>query len=153
MSTGRNRNRGGALADINITPLVDVLLVLLIIFMVTAPLIHHGAVVPTPDMSPSDATPSQKDDEKDTLLVDHKGNIKLHNQPVPLKELYKRIQADTKLQRTKELYIRAHLDLNYGKVMEIIGTMRKAGIRKLGVVVYAEELNLPPLPKDALPKR
>lgn len=153
MDEDHRRRRGGSssLADINITPLVDVLLVLLIIFMVTAPMIHHGASIPTPDVSPGDSTDDGKKDEKDTVVVDQKGVITLRGKTMTLKELYKSIKDDAKLQKSKELYIKAHLDLAYGKVMEVIGTVRRAGIKKLGVVVDTVELQLPPLPKDQLP--
>lgn len=150
MASGRRKRSrdGGSLADINITPLVDVLLVLLIIFMVTAPMMHHGASLPTPDVTPSDDKNPSKEVEKDTLVIDAKGKISLRGKPVDAKALLALLKKDPKLQKSRELYIRADMDLDYGKVMEIIGTMRKAGIRKLGVVVDSTELALPPLPVD-----
>lgn len=134
-------NQGGSLADINVTPLVDVLLVLLIIFMVTAPMIHHGAKVPTPDLSPSD--PKQQppqDQQKGTLFVDQKGQISFRDKPLTFDRLFQTLQQDPEIQRSSELYLQADPSLSYGQVMAIIGTMRRAGVKKLGVVVDPDDL-------------
>lgn len=134
-------NKGGSIADINVTPLVDVLLVLLIIFMVTAPMIHHGARVPTPDVTPSD--PKQQpppDQQKGTLFVDQKGQISFRDRPVTFDQLFQTLKQDSEIQRTSELYLQADASLSYGQVMAIIATMRRAGVKKLGVVVEPDDL-------------
>jgi biopolymer transport protein TolR len=143
------KKRGGAINDINVTPLVDILLVLLIIFMVAAPAIHHGARLATPDVQPATdpAQPSQ-DEEKDTLTLDAQGQIRFRGQNFTDTQLYQFVKDDPHLQKTQELYMRADLNLPYGRVMEVIGTIRRAGIRKLGAVVEADELyqTAPPTP-------
>ena len=69
--------RSGSLSEINVTPLVDVPLVLLIIFMVTSPTVHHGARLPTPDLQPSNAKENPTQEEKDTLTLTEEGILKL----------------------------------------------------------------------------
>jgi biopolymer transport protein TolR len=139
----RRRKRGDTLAEINITPLVDVLLVLLVIFMVTAPMVHHGARLATPDVSPSDPQKQSKDEEKATLVVDRKGQILFRKKLISKTGLFEFLKKNQQLQQQQELYIKADPDLDYGVVMDIFGTARRAGIRKLGVVVD---------PVDLLPK-
>lgn len=146
-SGGGKKNRGGALADINVTPLVDILLVLLIIFMVTAPTVHHGARLPTPDISPSDPKQQPQKDEKDTVTLDRQGQLLFRGQTLTLDKLYQLVKTDAHLQSTQELFLKADLELPYGQVMEVIGSLRRAGIRKLGVVVIAEELGIAPSPR------
>lgn len=146
--------RVSALADINVTPLVDILLVLLIIFMVAAPTVHHGARLAAPDITPSDdKQPPPKEDEKDTLVIDKEGKLKFRGKEYKLKDLAALIKADPQLKKTRELYLQADLDLPYGRVMEVIGGVRRAGIKKLGVVVNADELGIQPTPEDPPKKR
>ncbi len=141
-SSRSNKRSGGSLADINVTPLVDILLVLLIIFMVTAPMIHHGASVPAPDVSPQDPKqPPPQDSEKTTLFMDQSGKLSYRNQPIlDIPTLAKILKADPDLQKNQELYLQADPTLSYGRVMEVIGTMRKAGVKKIGMVVSPEDI-------------
>lgn len=141
------KTRGGAIADINVTPLVDILLVLLIIFMVTAPTVHHGARLPTPDISPSDPKQPDQQEEKDTVALDRQGQLRFRGQVFSLDKLYQLVKTDPQLQTTRELFLKADLELPYGQVMEVIGSLRRAGIQKLGVVVVAEDLGLVPTPR------
>ncbi len=153
-SSGGDKNKrfsGGAIADINVTPLVDILLVLLIIFMVTAPTVFHGARLVPPDITPNDNKQEPQKDEKDTLIIDKKGTLKFRGSLLSKTQLRKIVKTDPQLRKTKELYLQASLDLDYGKVMEIIGLVRRAGIRKLGIVVETNELGLTPTPPP--PKR
>ncbi|TNE51300.1 MAG: protein TolR [Deltaproteobacteria bacterium] len=156
MAFSDNENKSkrvSALADINVTPLVDILLVLLIIFMVAAPTVHHGARLAAPDITPSDDKQPPKEDEKDTLVIDKEGKLKFRGKGYTLKDLAALIKADPQLKKTRELYLQADLDLPYGRVMEVIGSVRRAGIQKLGVVVNADELGIQPSPEDPPKKR
>lgn len=139
---GGKRGGGGSLADINVTPLVDILLVLLIIFMVTAPMIHHGASVPAPDVSPQEKNqPPPQDAEKTTLFMDQKGQLSYRNKLIKdVATLAETIKNDADIQKSQELYLQADPNLSYGRVMEVIGTMRKAGIKKIGMVVSPEDI-------------
>ena len=134
------KGRGGSLADINVTPLVDVLLVLLIIFMVTVPQIHHGAKIATPDVSEGTPGTPDPDEEKATLSMELNGALKLRGQVVDKEKLLDLLRVVGQLQKNKELYLNANPELNYVQVMEIIGIMRRAGIVKMGVVVQPDDL-------------
>jgi len=138
-----SRKTGGALSEINVTPLVDVLLVLLIIFMVTAPQLHHGISVPTPSNAPQDnKKPPPDTKEKPTLFVDRKRQFSYKKQKiVDLEKLAKVLKKDAAIQKSKELYLQADPDLPYGQVMEVIGVMRKSGVKSIGMVVEPSDLN------------
>ncbi len=136
----RGRKNKSTIADINITPLVDVLLVLLVIFMVTAPMIHHGAPLTTPDLSPTDPKKPSKQEDKATLIVDSKGQIRFRDKTIAKQALYTFFKKNRQLQRERELFIKADPSLEYGVVMDIFGMARRAGIQKLGVVVDPVDL-------------
>ncbi len=140
MENGEKRARGGGMAEINVTPLVDVLLVLLVIFMVTAPSVHQGAKVPTPDISTAEANNQSVEEEKDTVFVEKDGRIKFRNRYLTLQQLAEMIRSSPELLKKGELFIRAEPNLNYGRVMEVLGTIRKSGIGKLGFIVYPEDI-------------
>ena len=129
-STGR-----GSLADINVTPLVDVMLVLLIIFMVTAPMIHHGVkVAPPADPAAASSIPLATD-EKLVLNYDRAGTIRLGTKVVALADLFSVLKNHPEIKRTKELHLNADPDCSYGDVARIIATARRAGVEKLGMVI------------------
>ncbi|MEM1009247.1 MAG: biopolymer transporter ExbD [Myxococcota bacterium] len=136
------RRSSGALAEINVTPLVDVLLVLLIIFMVTAPLVHHGVNVPTPNADPPDTRqPPPTSQEKPTLFVDRKRQCSYKGKKfVDLKKLEAVLRSDFAKAKKKELFLQADPDLFYGQVMEIISLTRRAGIKNIGTIVEPRDL-------------
>ncbi len=119
------------LSEINVTPFVDVMLVLLIIFMVTAPMLTQGMEVDLPQTRAVKSLPQDKDHL--VLSVDGQGNIMLDEFVVEfdkLAELLKTNVAD----QNKELYLRADKSTSYGLVVEIMGEARAAGIDNLGIV-------------------
>ena len=131
MSSGR---RGGAMSDINVTPLVDVMLVLLIIFMVTAPLITQGVQVDLPKTS---AQPLEGTDKKLVLTVTKEKKLFIgtnEDNPIPIERLEELLTANARLQAEKELYLHADRTLEYGFVIDIMARLRKAGVEKLGMV-------------------
>lgn len=131
MSTGR---RGGTMSDINVTPLVDVMLVLLIIFMVTAPLITQGVEV---DLPKTKAAALEGTDKKLVLTVTKEKVIYIgsaKDSPIPYEVLEERLKANAKLQAEKELYLHADRTLDYGFVIDVMAKLRRAGVEKLGMV-------------------
>lgn len=132
MSTGTGRR--GAMSDINVTPLVDVMLVLLIIFMVTAPLITQGVPV---DLPATNAQPLEGTDKKlvMTLTADKRIFIGTNeDNPIPYEQLEEKLSANARLQKEKELYLHADRTLEYGFVIDVMATVKRAGVTKLGMV-------------------
>ena len=121
----------GPVADINITPLVDVMLVLLVIFMVTAPMLESGIPIQLPKASgkalPKGGTPV-------TLNISKDAKLYLEKEEIPFTSLNSKLQQFFKGRETQEIYIRADSSLTYGFVAEVMATVKNAGINKIGLV-------------------
>lgn len=122
---------GTTIAQINVTPLVDVMLVLLVIFMVTAPIIQQGVQVNLPQAK-AGAIPGTE--ELLVVTVAKNGKIYLNDNPMTLGELGEKLKAIRKLQADKQVYLRADQDVRYGLVMKTIAEIKQAGIERLGMV-------------------
>ena len=119
------------IAQINVTPLVDVMLVLLVIFMVTAPIIQQGVQVNLPQAKTS-AIPGTE--EFLIVTVAKNGNIYLNDNAMSLRDLGDKLRAIKKLQVDKQVYLRADQDVRYGVVMKAIAEIKQAGIERVGMV-------------------
>lgn len=131
---GRRRRRGstGALAEINVTPMVDVMLVLLIVFMVAAPLLTAGVPVDLPN---SKAKPIENQDNKPIeVTVDKEGKVYIGETEVKEGNLLTLLSSMTEGNKDARIYIRGDQGLAYGKVMEIIATVSSAGFTKVALV-------------------
>lgn len=122
---------GTTISQINVTPLVDVMLVLLVIFMVTAPIIQQGVQVNLPQAK-AGAIPGTE--EVLVVSIAKNGKIYLNDNPMSLGELGEKLRAIRKLQADKQVYLRADQDVRYGIVMKTIAEIKQAGIEKLGMV-------------------
>ncbi|MBI1276394.1 protein TolR [bacterium] len=127
----RTRSRRGVMSEINVTPFVDVILVLLIIFMVAAPMLTAGVTVDLPDSAAS-ALPG--DDEPLTLSVNAKGQIFVQETEVPLEELIAKLEAITNAKKDTRIFIRGDKQVDYGKVMQVMGAINAAGFSKVALV-------------------
>ncbi|TAN41715.1 MAG: protein TolR [Nitrospirae bacterium] len=116
------------LSEINVTPFVDVMLVLLIIFMVTAPLLQQGIDVNLPQAKGKELPP----EERLTIVVKKGGVIFLNDNPISKAELMKKLSAIGR--NNPNVYLKADRDVSYGIVAEIMGDIKEAGIEKLGMV-------------------
>jgi biopolymer transport protein TolR len=125
VKTSHNRT---ALAEINVTPLVDVMLVLLIIFMVTAPLMQQGIDVNLPKAKGKEMPP----EERVSIVVKSGGLIYLDDNPISKQDMISKLSAISK--RNPDVFLKADQDVPYGTVVEIIGDIKDAGIEKLGMV-------------------
>jgi biopolymer transport protein TolR len=129
--TGSGTRRiGGTLAEINIIPLVDVTLVLLLIFMLTAPLMYRGIDVNLPKTS---GKPTAVE-ERMVLTLTKDQTVHLNDKPIPLASLEQQLRDLFKNRQDKTLYLRADQALQYGFVVETMDRVRRAGIEKLGMV-------------------
>lgn len=130
MDTSSQRN-GSTIAQINVTPLVDVMLVLLVIFMVTAPIIQQGVQVNLPAARSSAIAGTE---EHLVVTVAKNGKIYLNDNLMTHSELGQKLGAIAKSQPNKQVYLRADQDVRYGLVMKTIAEIRQAGIERLGMV-------------------
>ena len=128
------RNGGGRykpMSEINVTPMVDVMLVLLVIFMVAAPLLTVGVPVELPQTK-APAITEQK--EPLVITVNSQGKLFLQNSTVSDDELVPRLQAITKNNPQADIYVRGDRAINYGRVMEVMGMVSAAGFSKVSLV-------------------
>ena len=120
-----------SISQINITPFVDVMLVLLIIFMVTAPILQQGVNVDLPQVA---AGPLTGKDEQLVVIVTRDGKVQLNDNPLKVEELQKKLIAILQARPDREVYLRADKNVPYGKVVEVMAAVRNAGVRRLGMV-------------------
>ena len=118
----------GVMSEINVTPLVDVMLVLLIIFMVTAPLLQQGIDVNLPQAKGKDMPP----EERVALVIKRDMKVYMNDNPVSLADMRQKLQAISKL--NPNVFLKADKDVPYGFVVEVMGEIKEAGIEKLGMV-------------------
>jgi biopolymer transport protein TolR len=136
MAFGGGSDGRRAMTDINVTPLVDVMLVLLIIFMVTAPLIQSGVKVDLPRAS---AQQMEHSEEKLVLTITRDKRILLDKAEIPFAELEGKLAANARIQKDKELYLHADRSLPYGTVVEIMAVARRAGVESLGMITEPDK--------------
>jgi biopolymer transport protein TolR len=130
----RGRGRKAPMADINVTPLVDVMLVLLIIFMVTAPLLTAGVPVNLPD---SRAKPLDQDQKPVQLSIDDQGRLFLEDEEIPETDLAARLDRIAAVQAggtPPQVFLRADRQLDYGRVMGVMGELNRAGLNRVSLV-------------------
>lgn len=130
----------GLVSEINVTPFVDVMLVLLIIFMVTAPMMTEGLDVDLPQTRAVDTLPTESDNM--VLTVKKDGAIFLDQYEVAIDELQDKIDLLVK-QQNKQLFLQADKEVPYGLVVDVMGRIREAGVDKLGVVALRDETPAP----------
>ena len=118
-------------SEINVTPFVDVMLVLLIIFMVTAPLLTVGVQVDLPE---SNADSLQSDNEPLELTISKDGNIYIQETKINIKELIPKLIAITDNRLDTKIYVRGDEIINYGKVMRVLGELSGSGFSKVALI-------------------
>ena len=132
----RKRMRHAPMSEINVTPFVDVMLVLLIIFMVAAPLLTVGVPIDLPE---SQAKALNADNEPLTISVRSDGTLFLQESPIEFEELEARLLAIAENGYEERIFVRADRDTEYGAIMRIMGRMNQAGFRRIGLVTVEEQ--------------
>ena len=135
---GRRRSGGGnaAMSDINVTPMVDVMLVLLIVFMVAAPLLTVGVPI---DLPKTQAKELNTDSKPVTVTVTPDGKIFIADKPVELDALLAALQPLTPGGTDDRVYLRGDTAANYGAVMKVMAVLSKAGYSKIGLITDQEQ--------------
>jgi len=135
VGAARPGGQGRPLSEINVTPFVDVMLVLLIIFMVAAPMMQQGIDVDLPETT---TQPLRVKDEPLILTVKKDGKLFLGRQEIPQAELQAKLAAIFEGKDSKEIYLRADKEAPYGIVAKAMGAVRNAGATKMGMVTEPE---------------
>jgi biopolymer transport protein TolR len=132
----RGRSRHAPMADINMTPFIDVMLVLLIIFMVAAPLLATGVAVDLPQTKAGQLNIDQK---PVAIAIDDKGQIFLMDQPIEIGELVAKLKDTAKQGFDERIYVRGSKAVNYGRVAEVMSMVTSAGYKKVALVTEQEK--------------
>jgi biopolymer transport protein TolR len=136
--SGRRRRgvpRYGAMAEINMTPFIDVMLVLLIIFMVAAPLLATGVPIDLPQTKAAALNIEQK---PLSVAIDAKGDVFLMDQPVAIEDLTNRLQQVAKSGFDERIYVRGAKEVNYGRIAEVMSLITAAGYKKVALVTQPD---------------
>ena len=138
VSGGRRRRskRHQPMSEINVTPFVDVMLVLLIIFMVAAPLLTVGVPIDLPE---TQAKQLNAETQPITISVNEEGKIYLQETEIGTDELVPKLQAIAKNGYDERLYVRGDRTTNYGVVMKVMGLLNQAGFKRIGLVTLQEQ--------------
>lgn len=131
MSSASGRGSRTVLSEINVTPLVDVMLVLLIIFMVTAPMMQQGLDVELPETSNSGMAIK---DEPFVLIIGKDRSLRAGQAVIPMAQLKEKLKAIFQTRKNKQVYIQADRAVDYGTVAQAMGEIRAAGIFSIGMV-------------------
>jgi biopolymer transport protein TolR len=134
----RRRRRHGVMSEINVTPMVDVMLVLLIIFMVSAPLLTVGVPI---DLPQSQAKSLDQDKQPITVSVNGQGQVFLQDTEIPVDELVAKLKAVTESRggMDERVFVRGDRKVDYGTVMKVMGRLSSAGFRRVALVTEVEQ--------------
>src|SRR5690606_14766513 len=139
MQSGGRRRRGrkkALMSEINVTPFVDVMLVLLIIFMVSAPLLTVGVPIDLPD---TQAKAMNADTQPITVSVNSEGKIYLQETEIPIEEVVPKLQAIAKTDYEERIFVRGDKAADYGTVMKVMARISAAGFKNIGLVTLQEQ--------------
>jgi len=143
---GRGAKRYRPLSEINVTPFVDVMLVLLIVFMVTAPLLTVGVPV---DLPKTQAQSIADPDEPLVISVNAEGIIFIQDSEVELNQLVPRLRAITESKPDTRIFVRGDKSIDYGRIMQVMGTVTVAGFQRVALITELPKGSEPGAPADA----
>jgi biopolymer transport protein TolR len=125
------RSQSSSISQINVVPLVDVMLVLLVIFMVAAPILQQGVSVELPQAK---AGALSGEDQQLVVTIDKKGTIFLNDNALALADLGPKLEAVTRLKPDKQVFLRADRSVPYGEVVQVMAAVKGAGVQSLGMI-------------------
>ena len=134
--SGRRGRSRALMSEINVTPLVDVMLVLLIIFMVAAPMMTVGVPIDLPE---TQAKPLNAETQPITVSVNDKGQIFLQETEIPIEEVVPKLEAIAQTGYEERIYVRADKQSAYGTVMQVMARISAAGFKNLGLITLQEQ--------------
>jgi biopolymer transport protein TolR len=137
---GRNRRSRGLMAEINVTPMIDVMLVLLVIFMVAAPLMTVSVPV---DLPKTKAAASTQAEEPLVVSLNAKGKLFLQESELDQAALIGRLRAITKEKPDTRIFVRGDRTIAYGKIMEVLGVLQQAGFTKVALLAQLPDAAAP----------
>jgi biopolymer transport protein TolR len=133
---GRGRRRNSLISDINVTPFVDVMLVLLIIFMVAAPLMTVGVPVDLPETKASEMNAQT---EPITVSINNEGKVFIQETEVAMEDIVPRLEAIAKTGYEERIFVRGDQASDYGTVLRVMGRLNAAGFKNIGLVSLQEQ--------------
>ena len=131
ISQKKQRKKKRILSEINITPMVDVVLVLMIIFMITSPMMITGINVDLPETS---SNPIVEEDEPLTISVNSSGNVYIFDTEIKLKDLSSKVIAITKEKFDSRIFVRGDKNVSYGSIIDVIGELNASGFSKVALI-------------------
>lgn len=140
MAFDSQQGDSGSISQINVTPLVDVMLVLLVIFMVTAPILQQGVTISLPKV---EAAPLVGSEEQFVVSVSASAEVFLNEVAMDLDQLAGKLAAVVRETPDRQVFLRADEDVRYGDVMRVIALLRLAGVAKLGMVTEPPDEAIP----------
>ena len=135
-NSGSSSSGRVTMSEINVTPLVDVMLVLLVIFMVTAPMLQQGIQVELPKTEKAGMEPAAS---PFILSVSKEGNVLLEKTEIPMNELKSKLKAIFKNRKNKQVYIQGDAGSSYGRVAEVIAEVQASGVTSVGLITEPKE--------------
>lgn len=138
MTTGGAKGVSKVSADINVTPMADIMLVLLIIFMITTPLLQEGIFVNKAKAKNAQEAPEAEGKDVTEVTITRDQSVYVNNQPVLEEKLIETLSDRLALAPEKPLFIKADVATPYGRIVEVVGKAREAGIEKIGLMVDRE---------------
>lgn len=138
MTTGGAKGVSKISADINVTPMADIMLVLLIIFMITTPLLQEGIFVNKAKAKNAQEAPEAEGKDATEVTITRDQSVYVNNQPVLEEKLIETLSDRLALAPEKPLFIKADVATPYGRIVEVVGKAREAGIEKIGLMVDRE---------------
>ncbi|MFY9590285.1 protein TolR [Rickettsia endosymbiont of Halotydeus destructor] len=130
-ASGNRRNKRTLVSEINVTPLVDVMLVLLIIFMVTSPMLVSGINVDLPE---TNSSPISGQDEPLVVSINNKGEVFLLETPIERKSLTAKLANITKEKKETRIFVRGDKNISYGEVVEVVAEIHAAGFSRVALI-------------------